>query len=210
MGQLHDTLEFGGYSGHRLERFPVRILFCLFAEDTGIFERETFRLYVVNRTAEDGSDLGLHLPRLFDVLNTPADKRQKNLDETLAGFPYANGALEEFISGDMRWCLWLKDASPPDLRGLPRVRDRIERVRAFRAASSAAPTQKASQTPSLFFYLSQPTSDFVLVPEVSSEKRRYIPMGFVSKDIISANTHFIVPTSSLRLFGVLTSLMNMA
>jgi hypothetical protein len=93
MGRLHDALESGGYSGHALERFLVRILFCLFAEDTGIFERESFRLYLVNRTVEDGSDLGLHLARLFDVLNTPPEKRQKNLDETLAAFPYVNGEL---------------------------------------------------------------------------------------------------------------------
>jgi len=95
MGRLHDTLEAGGYSGHKLERFLVRILFCLFADDTGIFEREAFRLYIVNRSAEDGSDLGLHLARLFDILNTPPEKRQKNLEETLAVFPYVNGALFE-------------------------------------------------------------------------------------------------------------------
>ncbi len=93
MGRLHGTLEAGGYSGHQLERFLVRILFCLFGEDTGIFERESFRLYLENRTAPDGSDLGLHLARLFDVLNTPPDKRQKNLDETLAAFPWVNGDL---------------------------------------------------------------------------------------------------------------------
>jgi len=93
MGRLHDALGAGGYSGHRLERFLVRILFCLFGEDTGIFERESFKLYLLNRTAEDGSDLGLHLARLFDVLNTPTEKRQKNLDETLATFAYVNGEL---------------------------------------------------------------------------------------------------------------------
>ena len=93
MGGLHDALESGGYSGHRLERFLVRILFCLFAEDTGIFERESFHLYLVNRTGPDGSDLGLHLARLFNVLNTPSEDRQKNLDETLAALPYVNGAL---------------------------------------------------------------------------------------------------------------------
>lgn len=86
MGRLHDALEAGGYSGHQLERFLVRILFCLFAEHTGIFERESFKLYLLNRTAEDGADLGQHLARLFDVLNTPPEKRQKNLDETLAAF----------------------------------------------------------------------------------------------------------------------------
>ncbi|MGD0730806.1 MAG: DNA methyltransferase [Terracidiphilus sp.] len=93
MGRLHDALGSGGYSGHRLERFLVRILFCLFAEDTGIFERESFHLYLINRTAKDGSDLGLHLARLFDVLNTPYEQRQKNLDETLAAFTYVNGEL---------------------------------------------------------------------------------------------------------------------
>lgn len=93
MGRLHDALEAGGYSGHKLERFLVRILFCLFAEDTGIFERESFRLYLENNTKEDGSDLGLHLARLFEVLDTPEEQRQKNLDETLAGFRYVNGDL---------------------------------------------------------------------------------------------------------------------
>ena len=93
MGRLHDTIESGGYSGHDLERFLVRVLFCLFAEDTGIFERESFRLYLQNKTHEDGSDLGMHLDRLFRVLDTPEDKRQKNLDEDLARFRYVNGAL---------------------------------------------------------------------------------------------------------------------
>ncbi|MCF7817274.1 MAG: hypothetical protein K9M54_05270 [Kiritimatiellales bacterium] len=93
LGALHDTLEAGGYSGHRLERFLVRILFCLFAEDTGLFERESFKLYILNCTAADGSDLGQHLARLFDVLDTAPGNRQKNLDETLAAFPYVNGAL---------------------------------------------------------------------------------------------------------------------
>jgi hypothetical protein len=93
LGALHDTLEAGGYSGHKLERFLVRILFCLFAEDTGLFERESFKLYLLNRTAADGSDLGLHLARLFDLLNTVPEKRQSNLDETLDAFPYVNGDL---------------------------------------------------------------------------------------------------------------------
>jgi hypothetical protein len=93
MGELHDALEAGGYSGHDLEQFLVRVLFCLFAEDTGIFERESFHLFIENRTKEDGSDLGTMLARLFEVLNTPPEKRQTNLDETLAQFPYVNGAL---------------------------------------------------------------------------------------------------------------------
>jgi hypothetical protein len=91
MDDLHDALEAGGYKGHELERFLVRVLYCLFAQCTGIFEREAFRLYIEERTKPDGSDLGLHLARLFDVLNTPPESRQKNLEETLAAFPYVNG-----------------------------------------------------------------------------------------------------------------------
>jgi hypothetical protein len=93
MGDLHDALEHGGYRGHELERFLVRVLFCLFAEDTGIFEREAFRLYIEDRTRPDGTDLGPQLARLFSVLNTPPDERQRHLDETLAAFPYVNGEL---------------------------------------------------------------------------------------------------------------------
>jgi hypothetical protein len=93
MGDLHDALEAGGYTGHDLQRFLVRVLFCLFAQNTSIFEPESFRLFIENRTAPDGSDLGEKLARLFEVLNTPPGNRQKNLDETLADFPYVNGDL---------------------------------------------------------------------------------------------------------------------
>ena len=93
MADLHDTLERGGFIGHELERFLVRVLFCLFAEDTGIFEPAAFQNLLAQRTREDGSDLGAQLNRLFEVLNTQEDKRQKTLDEDLAVLPYVNGAL---------------------------------------------------------------------------------------------------------------------
>ena len=93
MDDLHDTLEAGGYEGHKLERFLVRVLFCLFAQSTGIFERESFRLYIEDRTKPDGSDLGQHLAHLFEILNTPDNERQRHLDETLAAFRYVNGDL---------------------------------------------------------------------------------------------------------------------
>ena len=93
MCQLHDTLEAGGYSGHDLKRFLVRILFCLFAEDTNIFPPQAFQIYIKDRTSEDGSDLGSNLAHLFEVLNTPEGNRQKNLDEHLCEFPYVNGDL---------------------------------------------------------------------------------------------------------------------
>ncbi len=93
MGDLHDALEAGGYQGHDLERMLVRVLFCLFAEDTGIFDRSAFELFLKNHTSEDGSDLGSRLAQYFSVLNTPELKRQKNLQEELAGLPYVNGEL---------------------------------------------------------------------------------------------------------------------
>jgi hypothetical protein len=95
MGKLHDQMKDTGYSGHPLELYLVRLLFCLFAEDTGIFERQQFRDYIEERTNEDGSDLGHHLSTLFQVLNTPREKRLKNLDEQLDAFNYINGKLFE-------------------------------------------------------------------------------------------------------------------
>ncbi|MCX6287634.1 MAG: class I SAM-dependent DNA methyltransferase [Bacteroidetes bacterium] len=95
MGKLHDRLKAVGYTGHPLELYLVRLLFCLFAEDTSIFERDQFRDYIENKTKADGSDLAQYLSMLFYVLNTPADKRLSNLDEDLNAFPYVNGKLFE-------------------------------------------------------------------------------------------------------------------
>jgi len=93
LGELHDVLKAGGYSGPDLERFLVRVLFCLFAEDTGLFDRNAFTLFIENHTLPDGSDLGSQLERLFRVLNTHPEKRQTNLLEELAELPYVNGDL---------------------------------------------------------------------------------------------------------------------
>jgi hypothetical protein len=94
MGEVHDSLKASGYEGHELEQLLVRLIFCLFADDTGIFEpRGIFLELVEQRTAQDGSDIGLWLSQLFDVLDTPIDQRQKKLDEDLQRFPYINGNL---------------------------------------------------------------------------------------------------------------------
>ena len=93
MGRLHDALKVSGYVGDDLERLLVRLVFCLFADDTGIFERDTFLDLIADRTAIDGSDIGQWLSKLFDVLNMPQEKRQKTLDDNLAQFPYVNGDL---------------------------------------------------------------------------------------------------------------------
>lgn len=95
MGALHDALKDSGYEGHALEVLLVRLLFCLFADDTGIFQPRQFHELVANRTSVDGVDLGLWLTQLFQVLNTSKDKRQRTLDEQLAEFEYVNGRLFE-------------------------------------------------------------------------------------------------------------------
>ncbi|MBZ4194578.1 MAG: class I SAM-dependent DNA methyltransferase, partial [Candidatus Contendobacter sp.] len=93
LGRLHDGLKAAGYDGHALEVLLVRVLFCLFADDTAIFERQQFRDYLETRTGEEGSDLGPQLAQLFQVLNTPPEQRFRTLDEPLAAFPHINGRL---------------------------------------------------------------------------------------------------------------------
>ena len=94
VGKLHDELKASGFTGHDLEVFLVRLVFCLFADDTGVFpQRDMFLEFLEGRTAEDGSDLGPWLSRLFQVLDTPEAQRSANLDEELARFPYINGRL---------------------------------------------------------------------------------------------------------------------
>ena len=95
MGKLHDQMLTDGYTGHDLEVYLVRLLFCLFAEDTGIFQRQQFRDYIEDRTAEDGADLGAQLDTFFVVLNTPTEARSKKRDESLTAFSFVNGKLFE-------------------------------------------------------------------------------------------------------------------
>lgn len=93
MGKIYDAMLEAGYSGHDLNVFLVRILFCLFADDANIFNPHQFQNYLKTRTNEDGSDTGMHLSTLFQVLNTSKEKRQSNLDEELSAFEYVNGGL---------------------------------------------------------------------------------------------------------------------
>ncbi|MBI5539785.1 MAG: class I SAM-dependent DNA methyltransferase [Bacteroidia bacterium] len=95
MGKLHDRLKAIGYSGHSLERYLVRLLFCLFADDTSIFEKGIFQDYIEQKTKEDGSDLAYHIAAIFNTLNLPKENRLTNIDENLAAFPYVNGKLFE-------------------------------------------------------------------------------------------------------------------
>lgn len=93
LGHLYDSLRESGFDGHALKIFMVRILFCLFAEDTGVFNPRQMVLYLLNFTRDDGSDTEMHLQKLFQILDTPYDKRSKALSEEQAAFPYVNGQL---------------------------------------------------------------------------------------------------------------------
>ena len=94
VGRLHDALADAGHRGHDLERFLVRVVFCMFADDTGVFEpRDIFLEFLETRTRGDGADLGPWLAQLFEVLDTPDDERPATLDEDLTRFPYVNGDL---------------------------------------------------------------------------------------------------------------------
>ncbi len=93
MARLHNQLADDNYKGHELELLLMRIVFCLFADDSGIFDRRSFQDFIEYRTSEDGSDLGIRLMQVFQTLDTPYDRRQKSLDEALVALPYVNGGL---------------------------------------------------------------------------------------------------------------------
>ncbi|NCD35097.1 MAG: class I SAM-dependent DNA methyltransferase [Spartobacteria bacterium] len=117
---------------------------------------------------------------------------------------------EEFLNGKIRYCLWLKDASPVELRKCPTILQRIQKVRDLRLKSTAKATRQKAETPQLFFFISHPESSYILIPGVSSERRKYVPIGFMSKETIASNLVHIIPNASLYHFGVLSSAMHMA
>jgi hypothetical protein len=116
----------------------------------------------------------------------------------------------DFINGIERYCLWFVDVNPTQLRRMPLVQQRISAVRQMRLASKAKTTRDFAEYPTLFRQIAQPSSDYLAIPEVSSERRTYIPIAFVSSSVICSNTVQFVPQASLFHFGVLHSIMHMA
>ncbi|MCX7001259.1 MAG: class I SAM-dependent DNA methyltransferase, partial [Candidatus Sumerlaeota bacterium] len=117
---------------------------------------------------------------------------------------------EEFLHGYHRWCLWLGDASPQELRELPECRKRIEAVRKLRFESKSEPTKKLAQTPTRFHVENMPIQSYLAIPRVSSEKRPYIPTGFLKPPVLVGDHCHIFPSATPYHFGVLTSAMHMA
>ena len=122
--------------------------------------------------------------------------------------PYVGS--DEFLNGAWRWCLWLIDVPPDALRAMSSVMARIEQTRRFRLASKAAATRKFAATPTQFCQIAQPKTPYLLVPGVSSERRQYIPIGFMSPEVIANNLVFVVPDAELFHLGVMSSAMHMA
>lgn len=122
--------------------------------------------------------------------------------------PYMMG--KDFIQRKTRYCLWMVGASPADIRKCSRVVERINQVRQYRLASPKVATQKKADTPMLFDEVRECTTDYVAIPKVSSENRRYVPMEFLSKDIIPGDKLFMLPDASLYTLGVMTSNVHMA
>lgn len=116
----------------------------------------------------------------------------------------------EFINNKKRFCLWLKNADPSELKQCPQVLKRIEQVKIFRLNSKAESTRKMAQTPTLFLRLTQLKSNYLVIPRVSSETRLYVPIGFVSHEVIPNDAIQIIPNATLYHFGVLTSIVHNA
>lgn len=118
---------------------------------------------------------------------------------------------DEFIKGKKRWCLWLKHASPKDIMNSKILSEKVEVVRQFRLSSKAKTTNGYAKVPQLFAQITQPDDTaFLIIPRVSSERRRYVPIGFATSDVISSDAVQIVPNATLYHFGVLTSNVHMA
>ena len=117
---------------------------------------------------------------------------------------------QEFINRCPRYCLWLGDCSPSELRKMPECMKRVEAVREMRLSSKSAGTIKLADKPTRFHVENMPKGTYVVLPEVSSEKRKYIPMGFMTPDILCSNLVKIVPYATLYHFGILTSNVHMA
>ena len=117
---------------------------------------------------------------------------------------------KEFLHNEERWCLWLLNISPSELKSMPNVMKRVQNIRDFRLQSTKAATRKYADYSTRFMEIRQPTTEYIIVPSHSSENRRYIPIGFEKPDVICGNANLLIPNATLYEFGVLTSNVHMA
>ncbi len=157
-------------------------------------------MYLGNKPA-DGGNLILTVDERNELIESEPELSRFIL-------PYT-GAVE-YINKKDRYCLWLKDASPADIRKSKALLKRLSAVREMRINSSAAPTRAKADTPHLFFFISQPDSNYLLIPSTSSENRKYVPIGFLPPNVIASNSTTIVPNATLYHFGIMISNVHMA
>jgi hypothetical protein len=129
-----------------------------------------------------------------------------------AALPYIRRFIgsEEIINDMKRWCLWLLEISPSEIRKMPMVMDRVEACKRHRMRSKRGATNRLAETPTLFGEIRQPSARYIIVPRVSSERRKYIPMGFESPETIASDATQIIPNATPYHLGILTSSTHMA
>ena len=147
----------------------------------------------------------------FFVISETERAELLNKEPELSKWLHLYVGADEFIKGKKRWCLWLKRATPTDIKHSKVLYEKVASVREFRLSSKAKTTNGYAKVPHLFAQITQPDDvDFLIVPSVSSERRRYVPIGFVKSDVIASNAVQILPNATLYHFGVLTSNVHMA
>ncbi|WP_281071215.1 DNA methyltransferase [Succinivibrio dextrinosolvens] len=144
----------------------------------------------------DGGNLILSVEEKADII-----KREPKLENYIRQYI----GSEEYINNKIRFCFWLENISPNIISESNELKRRVENVRQMRLQSTAKPTVLKAETPHLFFFISQPKDNYLLVPSTSSENRRYIPIGFLTPDVIASNACTIIPSATLFHFGILTS-----
>ncbi len=149
----------------------------------------------------DGGNLILTSEERKDLL--------KNYPETAIFIKRYMGS-DEFINNKFRYCLWLKDISPAEYRKIPPIMSRLQKVAETRAKSPTTSVQRDAEKPMLFTQIRQPKGNYLAVPEVSSQRRKYIPIGYMSPDIISSSKLILIPDASIYMFGIMTSNVHMA
>ena len=137
-------------------------------------------------------------------------------DEIIEKYPQAEKFFKkflgatEFLNNKERWCLWLKNASPKEIKDIPPIMEAVTKVKKTREASERKATKLLAAYPTLFGEIRQPETPYIIIPRHSSETRRYIPMGFVSPDIICGDANLLMPDATLYHFGIMTSFIHNA
>ena len=173
-------------------------------------------VFIENR----GTGINPRLPKMTkgsqptDGGNLILSEEEKN--ELVAKYPTCDKFIKRYIGGEdyinnkIRYCIWLKGVSPVEYRKIPAIEMRLEAVREMRLKSPTKSVQRDAETPMLFTQIRQPETDYLVIPKVSSVRRNYIPIGYMSADVIANDMINFIPSASLLLFGILISKVHMS